>query len=295
MKAPSPSPRRRLVRLAVMLVAMYAAFMGLLSGCQRQLIYFPHRAPLADARQQAARMALEAWETADGEVIGWRGTRPDSAPRPAARLLVFHGNAGSAVHRAYFREGFGALNHGTSWEITILEYPGYGARTGQPSETSFTAAAVAALTQLWREDDRPVFVLGESLGSGVACRLAGDHPDRVNGVVLITPFTHLGDVGAHHYPFLPVRLILSDRYDNAAALQRYHGPVAVLIAGQDEVIPAELGRRLHEGYAGPKRLWEQPAARHNGLDYRPGAAWWREVSEFLLQGRITHANELTHK
>ncbi len=289
MKAPLFTPRRRLVRLAVTLALVYVACMGLLSGCQRHLIYFPHRAPLAEMRQQAARMGLEAWEDADGQVIGWRAARAEGTARPAARLLVFHGNAGSAVHRAYFRDGFAAVNDGATWEVTILEYPGYGARTGKPGETSLTEAAGAALAQLWREDDRPVFVLGESLGSGVACRMAGDFPDRVTGVFLITPFTQLGDVGSHHYPFLPVRLILRDRYDNVNALQRYHGPAAVLIAGQDEVIPADLGRRLHDGYAGPKRLWEQPGARHNGLDYRPRAAWWREVSAFLLQNEMPEA------
>jgi len=289
MKASLPSPRRGLVRLAAALAFVYIAFMGLLSGCQRHLIYFPHRAPLTEVRQQAARMGMEAWENADGQVIGWRAARAEDTARPAARLLVFHGNAGSAVHRAYFLDGFAAVNDSATWEVTILEYPGYGARAGKPGEKSLTEAAGAALAQLWREDERPVFVLGESLGSGVACRMAGDFPDQVSGVFLITPFTQLGDVGRHHYPFLPVGLILRDRYDNVSALQRYQGPVAVLIAGQDEVIPAELGRRLHDGYAGPKRLWEQPAARHNGLDYRPGAAWWQEVSAFLIQGQISNA------
>ena len=146
-------------------------------------------------------------------------------------------------------------------------------------------AGRAALAQLEREDDRPIFVLGESLGSGVACGLAGEFPERVRGVVLITPFTRLSDVGALQYPFLPVRLILRDRYDNVAALAHYRGPLAVVVAGRDEIVPAELGRRLFERHAGPKRLWEQAEAGHNSLDHRAGAAWWSDVSDFMLQSR----------
>jgi hypothetical protein len=135
-----PTPRRGLVRLAAALAFVYIAFMGLLSGCQRHLIYFPHRAPLTEVREQAARMGLEAWEDANGQVIGWRTPRAEGPERPAARLLVFHGNAGSAVHRAYFIAGFAAVNEGSTWDVTILEYPGYGARAGKPGEKSLTEA-----------------------------------------------------------------------------------------------------------------------------------------------------------
>lgn len=67
-----------------------------------------------------------------------------------------------------------------------------------------------------------------------------------------------------------------------AALRGYHGPMAMLIAGQDEVVTAAQGRLLYEGYAGPKRVWTQPGAGHNTIDFRPSAPWWHEVSDFLL-------------
>ena len=166
----------------------------------------------------------------------------------------------------------------------LFEYPGYGARPGSPGEQAFIEAGGQALAQL-APDSRPVFLLGESLGSGLACALAARAPQQVAGVFCVTPFARLGDVAAHHYPFLPVRWLLRDRWENSAALRHFPGPLAVLLAEEDEVIPARHGRRLFEDFAGRKRLWLEPGARHNTLDFSPRAAWWREVSDFLLEPR----------
>ncbi len=141
------------------------------------------------------------------------------------------------------------------------------------------AAAEEALRNV-PADGRPLFVAGESLGTGVAAALAARHPERVAGLLLITPFLNLADVGRRHYPWLPVRLLLRDRYDSRAALRRYRGPAAFLLADHDEVVSAESGRLLYESYQGPKRLWRQ-AGGHNTINYSPNAAWWRETAKFL--------------
>ncbi len=268
-----------LVRIAAL---SYGGLLLFLAGCQRHMIYFPSKESSETLGRLAGPAGFEAWLHPDGHPLGWKALAAPASPKPANRLLVFHGNAGFALHRSYFRDGFAALAKGALWEVHILEYPGYGARPGSPGETHFAQAGQEALTTLWQEDQRPVYLLGESIGSGVASRLAGEFPDRVSGVLLITPFTRLADVGAHHYPFLPVRMILRDSYDSAADLREFPGPIAILLAGRDEIIPAAIGRRLHDGITGIKRLWVQPEATHNSIDYHPAATWWREVSDFLL-------------
>ena len=65
---------------------------------------------------------------------------------------------------------------------------------------------------------------------------------------------------------------------------RYHGPVAVMIAGEDEVVTAAQGEKLYAGYAGPKKRWFDAAATHNTISNAPTLPWWREVSNFLLAG-----------
>jgi hypothetical protein len=146
-------------------------------------------------------------------------------------------------------------------------------------------AALAALAELKAADKRPIFVAGESLGSGVATHLAAQAPDAVAGMFLVTPFSNLADIASHHYPFLPVKLILRERYDCIEALRDCRQRVAVLLAGEDEVVPTKFGQKLFDTYSGPKRLWMQPTATHNSVDYASDAPLWREVSDFLLHGK----------
>ena len=248
----------------------------MLTALQRQLIYFPDKAQADELSGLASRMGLQAWRDNAGEAIGWR-TPGDPSAR--YRMLVFHGNAGYALNRGYFVTGLRAL--GNQWDVFLFEYPGYGAREGTPSEASFQTAATQALEALLAADSRPVFITGESLGSGVASFLASKFPDDVAGLLLVTPFSSLVDVAAHHYPFLPVRTLLTERYDSREALAHYGGPVAFLLAGRDEVVTSELGQQLYDSYSGPKWLYIEEYAGHNTLPYSPGDRWWDEVSDFL--------------
>ena len=269
-----------MVRSLVPTGIIFAGVLFMLAALQRQLIYFPTTAPEERLLEMASRLGLQAWRDDEGLAVGWR---PAGDYHGNKRLLVFHGNAGFALDRAYFREGFEHLADG--WEIILFEYPGYGARPGKPSAELIKRAAATALEELTNDDERPLYLLGESLGSGVASYLAGKYPEQVAGLLLVTPFTSLADMAAKHYPILPVRALLSEDYDSVEALAVYRGPVAFLLAGRDEIVPTELGQALHDGYAGSKWLRIEPNASHNTLPYHPGADWWREVADFLADNQ----------
>jgi uncharacterized protein len=263
----------------------YLVLLALLTIVQRRLIYFPTQKTEAEALQEARFAKAEPWRDAEGQLVGWRSI--GSAHRQAAnRLIVFHGNAGAALDRTYYVDGFEQLDDGRLWQVHLFEYPGYGARAGKPGEKEFTKAAREGIAQLLREDARPIYVLGESIGSGPACALARDEASTIAGVYLVTPFARLVDVAARHFPFVPVRLIVRDRWDNVRALQGYRGALAVMIAGQDEVVTPAQGELLFDGYAGPKRRWFDPEGTHNLIDFGRDAPWWREVSDFLLEKRL---------
>ena len=242
---------------------------------QRQLIYFPEVAPESALIPAANRIGMQDWRDSDGQLIGWRTSTTGNNTR---RIVVFHGNAGYALHRQYYASGF--LHLDEDWQVHLFEYPGYGARQGSPSEPDIKAGALNALKDLLRQDPSPIYLVGESLGSGVATYLAAEFGDQIGGVLLVTPFTSLVDVASKHYALLPVGTLLSDRYESSEALVHYKGPVAFLIVGNDEIVPAALGHQLHDGYKGPKWLYEQPGAGHNTLDFRPSAQWWREITTF---------------
>lgn len=256
---------------------VYIGLILLLAGCQRRMIYFPTRMTEQQAIAIAANDALAPWRNPDNEIIGWKYTRADLG---APALLLFHGNAGVAAQRGYFARGFGP-----QWQVYIMEYPGYGPRAGRPSEQAFYQAAIAAFQQLQEEHEGPIFVGGESLGTGVATHLAYQFPDHVAGLFLATPFNNLAAVARSHYPIFPVRWFLRDRFPSDKHLEHFRGPLAILLAEADEVVPSRFGKKLYDGFDGPKRMWIQEGMNHNTLNYHPTSAWWGEVIQFLEQAR----------
>lgn len=273
---------RSVIRIAVALLLGYLLVVLMLAGCQRGMVYYPMKAPEDRLRAVAREAGMVPWEGPDGALTGWR-TGAESPPE-APVFVVFHGNAGFALHRVYFVDGLNAAVGEGVPDVRIFEYPGYGARGGRPSEETIKAAALEALDPLFASAEGPVFLVGESLGTGVAAYVASQRPDDVAGLILLTPFTSLVDVGRHHYRFLPVGLLLRERYPSDEALGAFRGPVAFVVAEHDEIVPTELGVRLYEGYAGgPKRLWKHAGAGHNTMDHSPSAAWWGEVWAFLRQ------------
>jgi pimeloyl-ACP methyl ester carboxylesterase len=165
-------------------------------------------------------------------------------------------------------------------DVYILEYPGFGPRPGSPSQRSLFQAAADAMDLLKKEG--PVYLMGESLGTGVAAYIAGTYPELVRGVLLIAPYNNLSGVAQYHMPIFPVKWMLWDRFASETYLKNYHGPVGILLAGQDKVVPIRFGRKLYDGYQGPKRVWESPQAGHEDLLDHP-ENWWRELVEFWKQ------------
>ncbi len=213
------------------------------------------------------------------ELLGWRA-RPAGAPA-RGRLLVFHGNGGSALDRGCFVDAFRAALPDVPLEVLLVEYPGYGPRPGSPSEPSLLAAAHEAIAAARTDAPGPLLVAGESLGSAVAALAAAAEPASVDGLLLVTPLSSVPAVGRRHYPFLPAA-VYRDTWRADLALPRYGGRVAFVVAGRDEITFADLGRALHDAYAGPKRLWVDERADHNGLRWDPALPRFREIVGFLL-------------
>lgn len=254
----------------------YATFCLLAFLAQRRLMYFPDHQGESAALQRAAHLGLTPWRDGAGELLGWRRLAAGGA-RGGPRVLLFHGNAGSALDRLSYLP----LLEAAGLEGVLVEYPGYGSRAGTPTEHHLVAAAGQALRQLRAEAPGPVFLVGESLGTGVAVQLAAQEPKAVAGLLLITPFARMTEVAAKHYPFLPMGWLLRDRWDNLGALPRYPGPVGLVIAGRDEVVGADQGHRLASGRSGPVRVWEVPRVGHNEVPLNPGRAPWPEAWRYL--------------
>lgn len=248
----------------------------LVAGCawQRKLLYFPTKLSGTAVEQVSAQMGFTAWRNATGELIGWKlaATSP-----PTGSVLIVHGNAGCALDRGYIAQ---PIHEAGAMDVFVLEYPGYGARDGSPGLKSFLAAGEEAVAAL--PTNIPIYVVSESIGAGVAAHLAKAHPKAVAGIVMFVPYDNLAAVAQSKMPLLLPYFFLVDRFKPAEWMTDYRGPVTMVIAGADEIIPPKFGQRLFDSYAGPKTLQVIPSARHNDVAEQP-PEWWRKVFQFWVQ------------
>ena len=275
-----PTALTRLWQVLRVVILVWLGLLAFLALSQRSMIYFPSENIPAALHREAASHGFEPWTNPAGETIGYRDLAAPDDPRPRASILITHGNAGYALHRTDYAAILRAAAPDHAVSIYILEYPGYGARSGSPSQPAFLAAANEAVAQIPR--DNPLILLGESIGTGVASATAAAHPDRIAGLLLLTPFDSLANVAQHHYPLLPVRWIMRDQYPSEEWLKKYQGPVAIILAANDTIVPAKFGQTLYDTYTGPKKLIIADDADHNDLLHTLPASAWQEALQFLL-------------
>lgn len=231
---------------------------------QDRLLYMPAKAGV----EQIASAGLRAWPSAQD----FRGLVAEPAGPARGTAIAFHGNAGHAGHRAFYA----AARTQLGMRVILAEYPGYGPRSGRLGEESLVDDADQTIALAHRQYGAPLLLMGESLGAAVAAAAAARRPDPVAGLLLITPWDRLERVASHHYPWLPVKWMLRDRYDTAAALAAFGAPVVVAVAEQDRIVPARFGIALYDALKGPKHLMLIKAAGHNDWPERVDARWWQE-------------------
>ncbi|SOE01478.1 alpha/beta hydrolase [Blastococcus haudaquaticus] len=239
-------------------VVVLALITGLLWGFQRKLVYLPDAGPVgsADALVPGARDVV--LRTSDGlDLAAWHvpGRSPD-----LVTVLVANGNGGhrgmrAPLARALSAEGLGVL---------LFDYRGYGGNPGDPTEDGLARDVRAARSYLVEEagvrPDRLLY-FGESLGAAVVTELATEHPPA--GLVLRSPFVDLASVAAVHYPLLPVRFLLWDRFPVAERVARVDVPTTVVLGAGDTIVPPEQSRAVADAAAELHRLVEVPGADHN--------------------------------
>ncbi|MEP7310500.1 MAG: alpha/beta hydrolase [Acidobacteriota bacterium] len=175
-----------------------------------------------------------------------------------------------------------AALHRQALQVLLVDYRGYGGNPGTPTEKGLAAdsrAARAFVAGRSDVDTSRLVYLGESLGTAVAVDLAVDHPPAA--LILRSPLTSMSDIGRHHHPFLPVRLLLRDRFATIDKIRGIQVPLLVIAGESDRIVPIENGRRLYAAAAAPKTLPVIPDADHNDHELLAGDDMIRAVIRFL--------------
>ncbi len=260
--------RRMLTIAALTLAAGYAALCALVFVAQRSML-FP--APTAARTPR----------------LGTTVTVPSGTPlfyvaprEPTAPVVVhFHGNGEALADTEWLAQLYGDAGLG----FAAIEYPGYGlaANAGSPSEASIVDAAekgVAHLVSALGVSKDRLVLSGQSIGTGPAVALA--RKGWGTRLLLVSAYTSLPDVGARVFPFLPVRLLMRDRFDSASHAPHIAIPVLAIHGTDDEVIPFDLGKTLAARFPSARFLaierahhndiWEKPEVQAAAVSFARG-------------------------
>lgn len=237
-----------LAALAGVAAAGYLSICGWLYVKQRELMYFPQNTRL--------RANTTDYTVDRGDIVlrGWRLN-----PGRDKALIYFGGNAERIEN---MRDTLALWFPDRT--VYLLSYRGFGASDGRPEEAALFADALATFDQVSREHPKqPIAVIGRSLGSGVASYVASRRP--VERLALVTPFDSLSETAQAHYRWLPTRWLVRDRYESVKHLRNYFGPILIVRASHDDVIPPPNTQRLI--YSLQTRTQGLEVVQLNGADH----------------------------
>jgi alpha-beta hydrolase superfamily lysophospholipase len=261
---------RKLLIISLTVIVFIALCGVALDRIEINLVYAP-RPDRAAAGQAAAAgfLALE-YHTAQGRQTAFY--HPPSHPSEACHLWVLFSGSGSCAMESWPYLVKAAANGGDAF--LLLDYPGSGLCEGRPSIAGIDASAAAALTVLREKTARPLpplRALGYSLGTGPALRFAANHD--VDRVILLAPYTSIGDAGRHLYGFAP-DIFIFHNFDNRASLARLatrkSPPRVIIIHGDaDEALPVTMSEELARCWPSMVQLHIIPGADHGGIFVLP--------------------------
>jgi fermentation-respiration switch protein FrsA (DUF1100 family) len=280
---------RRVWQILGCVALCYIGMIIMLLFLEKMMIFHPASAAREWLPPPDPRIEDVVLQTADQIKIHAWWFPPEGWEPSQGAVLYSHGNAGNLSHRGL---SIGRWQEAMEQAVLIYDYPGYGYSEGKPGEIGCYAAADASydwLTQKLHVPSERILLYGGSLGGAVAVDLASRRPHRA--LVLVSPFSSIPDMAQKLYPWLPVRWLVRNRFDNLAKIGKCSQPVFVAHGTADRLIPFEQGKRLFEAANQPKRFFAMEGYDHN---HTPGPEFYRALSEFLKESEATAATGSTN-
>jgi pimeloyl-ACP methyl ester carboxylesterase len=298
------SPARRWIWFGVRCFLFYTGVVLMLAAVQRTLMYpatktekiDPSNAGLPLFRvhsidiQTQDGLTLHGWHILPAGKIAFDRAACDKLLQEQNFVVLhFHGNGGNRIHRSDDYQEWGRVK----CHVIAFDYRGYGENSGSPSETKLVQDAQAAWKYL-REDRKVpahrILIFGESLGGGVATQLAAgvcEQGTPPGGLILRSTFSSMVDAASYNYPWLPVRLVLLDRYESIRRIPHVTCPILILHGKLDTIVPFNLGRKLFEAAPDksasgiPKTFVELPDSDHNDYLATDGPLYRDSLAAFV--------------
>ncbi|MGD0022458.1 MAG: alpha/beta hydrolase [Smithellaceae bacterium] len=241
---------------------------------QNMFLYFP--SSVVPSERMLASEKMKLWPAT---AANYQGLIVDSdAPAPNGTIVLFHGNGGTALDRGFYFEPFMKLG----FRVILAEYPKYGGRPGKVGEKPFVIDGLETVNLAYKQYGEPLYLLGESLGCGVAAAVAKQTSVPIAGIILITPWDTLVSVAKSLFPFLPVKFILTDKYDSVENLKTFKKKISVIGAERDEILPIQHAINLYNFLPEhQKHMWIIKGAGHNDWPFYADPSLFKEMTDFV--------------
>lgn len=243
-----------MVNLIFFGIVSYALVLAALYFFQDKFIFFPGANPFGNCPEMEKRRAL-------AEISGNIRYYLKTESTPDNWIIIFHGNAGNACDRTYLLDFLKEMPS----NIVVFEYPGFGKDANAPGESIILKQALELVRHIKERNQEklPVFLMGESLGTGVATFVATR--TDVSGLILFSAYTSLSQVAQYHYPWAPVKYLMKHKFTADIWAGQVQAPALFFHGLNDDIIPIHLGRQQALNFNGETRLVELPHSGHNDL------------------------------
>jgi len=232
-------------KFIILTVSIYLVLLIFLYFYQGKLLYHPNVNSYTEVDNLIPKIEKVSIPTSDNlNLLGWFHKKDISKKT----ILFFHGNAGSLENRIY------KLNHFENFDLNflIIAWRGFSGNSGKPSEQGLYDDAKSAVR--WLESngirEEKIILCGESLGAAVAIEIAQNK--NFAGIILESPFTSMAKLAKKHYPYLPVKFLLKDRYETIKKLNEITSPILVMHGAKDNIVPFDMGVKVYENANNPK-------------------------------------------
>ncbi|HEV2610309.1 MAG TPA: alpha/beta hydrolase [Noviherbaspirillum sp.] len=256
------------MKLAILIIAILLAALLTLYLGQDRLILFPM--PEDPHKTDLAVTGAMPW---DDQGV-YRGLVFEPKSPAKGTIVFFHGNAGAAQYRAPYAHKL--VTYG--YRVLLQEYPGFGARSGSASLPNAVESALVDTKQAGERWPGPMYLMGESLGAGIAAQIAASNPAGFEGLVLITPWKSLSALVNEKFAGIPFSFLLRERLDTFDALNRYPGNVVVVGAENDTLIPVEHAKSLVGARTGIHYLELEGTGHNDWFNAMSDARWGQVIS-----------------
>ena len=233
------------MQLILIIIFIYFLLLVFLYFYQRNLLYHPNENNYSGDKISVNIRKIKISTSDNINLLGWYH---EKNLQDYKTLIYFHGNAGSLENRIH------KLNHFQDMNINflIIAWRGFSGNNGKPSETGLYEDGKSAIDWIKKKGvkENNLILYGESLGTGVATHLAQNR--GFGGIILETPFTSMTDAAKKFYPYIPVDLLLKDKFENYKKIKNINSPLLVMHGEVDQIVPFSMGKKIYEIANEPK-------------------------------------------